>query len=210
MKRVLIITDRRGVGHGIRTALQQAAELKLVGASDAKRPARLLIAQVQPDIVLVEGSVNRTSVLDRLHEAAEEAPLSTRVLLSARMDEDWNAAAFDAGATAIVSLLVHPIALGTILREMVRGNVRLRSAPLAPVRVSGECPLTSREQEILALVALGMTNAQIARRIWVTEQTVKFHLSNTYRKLGVANRTEAGIYAHLNDLVPAQEPRVAC
>ena len=66
-----------------------------------------------------------------------------------------------------------------------------------------ECPLTDRELEILRLAAAGNTNSQIARELWVTEQTVKFHLSNTYRKLGVANRTEASRYAHVHDLVAA-------
>ena len=55
----------------------------------------------------------------------------------------------------------------------------------------------------MRLVAQGYTNGKIARELWVTEQTVKFHLSNTYRKLGVANRTEASRYAHLNDLIAA-------
>ena len=92
------------------------------------------------------------------------------------------------------------MALGTLLREIVAGNVvhRPRRARAAP---TGDCPLTGRELEILRLAAQGRTNGQIARELWVTEQTVKFHLSNTYRKLGVANRTEASRYAHVNDLV---------
>jgi DNA-binding NarL/FixJ family response regulator len=63
-------------------------------------------------------------------------------------------------------------------------------------------PLTERELEILMLVAEGYTNSRIAGQLWVTEQTVKFHLSNTYRKLGVANRTEASRYAHVHRLIP--------
>jgi DNA-binding NarL/FixJ family response regulator len=62
------------------------------------------------------------------------------------------------------------------------------------------CPLTNRELEILKSVAEGHTNARIGRALWVTEQTVKFHLSNIYRKLGVANRTEASRYALVNGL----------
>ena len=68
-----------------------------------------------------------------------------------------------------------------------------------------DCPLTDRELEILRLVAEGHTNGRIARELWVTEQTVKFHLSNTYRKLGVANRTEASRYAHLHNLTAPRE-----
>ena len=78
-----------------------------------------------------------------------------------------------------------------------------RSAPSPSIEE--DCPLTDRELEILKLVAEGHTNGRIARELWVTEQTVKFHLSNTYRKLGVANRTEASRYAHLHNLTAPRE-----
>ena len=61
--------------------------------------------------------------------------------------------------------------------------------------------LTERERSILSAVASGMTTAAISRDLWISEHTIKFHLSNTYRKLGVANRTEASHYAHMNNLV---------
>jgi DNA-binding NarL/FixJ family response regulator len=64
-----------------------------------------------------------------------------------------------------------------------------------------KCSLTDRELQVLRLVAQGYTNSRVAGELRVTEQTVKFHLSNTYRKLGVANRTGASRYAHLNNLV---------
>jgi DNA-binding CsgD family transcriptional regulator len=65
----------------------------------------------------------------------------------------------------------------------------------------GEPWLTKREREILALVAEGHSNAQLAKMLWVTEQTVKFHLSNIYRKLDVSNRTEASRWAQLHGLL---------
>jgi DNA-binding NarL/FixJ family response regulator len=69
---------------------------------------------------------------------------------------------------------------------------------------AGTQALTRRELEILRLVAEGHSNAQLARMLWVTEQTVKFHLSNIYRKLDVANRTEASRWAQVHDLLPAR------
>jgi DNA-binding NarL/FixJ family response regulator len=72
-----------------------------------------------------------------------------------------------------------------------------------------DCPLTTRELEILKLVAGGSTNVEIAQRLWVTEQTVKFHLSNIYRKLEVGNRTQASHYAHINGLVADEPPMLA-
>jgi DNA-binding CsgD family transcriptional regulator len=69
--------------------------------------------------------------------------------------------------------------------------------------------LTRRELEILKLVAEGLSNAELARMLWVTEQTVKFHLSNIYRKLNVSNRTEASRWAQLHDLLPEEGLRTA-
>ena len=63
--------------------------------------------------------------------------------------------------------------------------------------------MTRREHEILRLVAEGLTNAQLARMLWLSEQTVKFHLSNIYRKLGVANRTEASRWAQVHGVLAA-------
>ena len=103
----------------------------------------------------------------------------------------------------MISKAVHPVSLATLLREISRDTVvhLPRRSGGKPVR--NDCPLTDRELEILRLVSQGYTNGRIARELWVTEQTVKFHLSNTYRKLGVANRTEASRYAHMNALVSA-------
>jgi DNA-binding CsgD family transcriptional regulator len=89
----------------------------------------------------------------------------------------------------------------------VNGNV----AEIGVVSVNGDAPhptapgerhgLTRRELEILRLVSEGHSNAELARQLWVTEQTIKFHLSNIYRKLDVANRTEASRWAQLNGLL---------
>jgi DNA-binding CsgD family transcriptional regulator len=73
-----------------------------------------------------------------------------------------------------------------------------------PLKSPEDVGLTRRELEILQLVAEGDSNAQLARMLWITEQTVKFHLSNIYRKLGVSNRTEAGRWAQLNGLLDHQ------
>jgi DNA-binding CsgD family transcriptional regulator len=73
-----------------------------------------------------------------------------------------------------------------------------------PLKSPDDAGLTRRELEILKLVAEGDSNAQLAKMLWVTEQTVKFHLSNIYRKLGVSNRTEASRWAQLHGLLDQQ------
>jgi DNA-binding NarL/FixJ family response regulator len=145
------------------------------------------------------------NAIARLREAAEHAPDAKKLLLTMRMDEEWLGDAFDAGADGVLSKNVHPVSMGTMLREIAQGNVVQRFRSTRPAAAQEDCPLTEREKEILTLAAEGYTNQRIARELWVTEQTVKFHLSNTYRKLGVANRTEATRYAYMHDLVMPRE-----
>jgi DNA-binding NarL/FixJ family response regulator len=216
MKRLVIIADHSMVEHSIRLALKQTAGFQVVGVIDGRVSARDALLELRPDVVVVDDMHDPRAdeardpdyAMARLRECGEHMPDAQRLLLTLRMDEAWMNEVFEAGAHAVLSKSMHPVSLGTMLREVVRGNVvhRFERHPAAAVV---DCPLTLREKEILGLVAEGATNGQIARVLWVTEQTVKFHLSNTYRKLGVANRTEASHYAHVNNLVaPAQA--VAC
>ena len=205
MKRLLIVADRSMVVHSIRLALRQTAGFEVIGFVDGRASVRGPLVEHRPDVVLVDELEDAGTALARLREATEHAPDAQVVLLTLRMEDAWLAEVFEAGADAVLSKSMHPVSLGTTLREVVRGNVVHRYE--SPRRAAIEaCPLTRRELEILLLAAEGHTNGQIARSLWVTEQTVKFHLSNTYRKLGVANRTEASRYAHLHELVAA-EPR---
>jgi DNA-binding NarL/FixJ family response regulator len=148
-------------------------------------------------------------VLERLGEVAEHAPRAHALLLALDMREDFLAEAFEAGATAVISKTVHPVALGTLVRETTAGTVvhSFTARSRAARERLDDCPLTDREREILRLVAAGHTNSDIARLLWVTEPTVKFHLSNTYRKLGVSNRTEASRYAYAYELVGDGPPK---
>ena len=131
------------------------------------------------------------------------------------MEGEWLQRAFEAGANGAVSKSVHPTALASLVREAVNGHIahapaRLRSAGAPPMTVAdNHSSLTGRELEILRLVASGATNGVIARQLWITQQTVKFHVSNIYRKLDVANRTEACHYAHVNGIAATVETTVA-
>ena len=199
MKRLMIVADHSFVVQAIRLALRQTAGFQVVGFFDGRGSVRDALLQLQPDIVLVDDMEETENALARLREVAE-IPDAKALLLTMRMEPEWLDQAFTAGAHAVISKTVHPVSLGTLLREISQGNVALRYQPQAAAAPAEDCPLTDRELEILRLVAEGHTNGRIARELWVTEQTVKFHLSNTYRKLGVANRTEASRYAHLHSL----------
>jgi DNA-binding NarL/FixJ family response regulator len=200
----MIVADHSFVVQAIRLALRQTAGFQVVGFFDGRGSVRDALNQLKPDVVLVDDMQERDNALARLREVTEELPEAKTLLLTLDMESEWLDSAFDAGAQAVVSKTVHPVSLGTLLREISHGNVVHRYEKRTPV-IEEDCPLTDRELEILRLVAMGHTNGRIARELWVTEQTVKFHLSNTYRKLDVANRTEASRYAHLHNLTAPRE-----
>jgi DNA-binding NarL/FixJ family response regulator len=197
MNRLVIVADGSVAAHGVRLALRQTAGFHVVGFIDGRRPAAATLAQARPDVVVVDDMADPALAPARLRDVREALPDAIGLFLSARMDDDRLSAAFDAGARAVICKSVHPVSLGTLLREITDGNVVHRYEPRSRAGAD-DCPLTSRELEILRYVAMGYTNSRIATALWVTEQTVKFHLSNIYRKLGVANRTEASRHAYLH------------
>jgi DNA-binding NarL/FixJ family response regulator len=199
MKRLMIVADHSVVVQAIRLALRQTAGFQIVGFVDGRDSIRTSLAQLAPDMLVVDDMQDQDRTLARLREVASDLPDAKALLLTLRMDDEWLDAAFAAGVHAVVSKSMHPVSLGTLLRELANDRVVMRHVSKTVVEAV-DCPLTTREVEILKLVAEGYTNGRIARELWVTEQTVKFHLSNTYRKLGVSNRTQASRYAHLTAL----------
>jgi DNA-binding NarL/FixJ family response regulator len=205
MKRLLIVADHSFVAQTIRLALRQTAGFEVVGFVDGSAEISPQVTGLRPDVVVVDDMQELDHAIARLNELKLLVPEAKCLLLTMLLDGAWIERAFDAGADAAISKTVHPVSLGTLLREISRGTVVHRMPKREISAADHECPLTARELEILVLVAQGYTNNRIARQLWVTEQTVKFHLSNTYRKLGVANRTEASRYAHVHNLTA---PRV--
>jgi DNA-binding NarL/FixJ family response regulator len=205
MNRILIVADHSFVVQSIRLALRQASGFEIVGQVDGRHPIKPYLDARRPNIILVDDMQSPGDALARLRESAEATLSSKRLLLTLNMNDDWLDEAFEAGADAVISKSIHPVALGTLLRETMRGNIIHCHRP-ARSDLSATCPLTAREVEIVGLAAQGHTNGRIARQLWITEQTVKFHLSNIYRKLGVSNRTEASRYVYANSLVPVPAP----
>jgi DNA-binding NarL/FixJ family response regulator len=199
----LIVADNTFAAQSIRLALRQTAGFQIVGFVDGSVPITPRVAELNPDVVVVDETHEPEHSKARMAELASLVPSAKRVLLTLRMDNQIAPEVIEAGADAVISKAVHPVSLATLLREISRGTIVHVPRQTKSKAIRTDCPLTDRELEILRLVAQGLTNGRIARELWVTEQTVKFHLSNTYRKLGVANRTEASRYAHMNDLVAA-------
>jgi DNA-binding NarL/FixJ family response regulator len=128
------------------------------------------------------------------------------VVVGQGVDEEEAAAALAAGASAYVIETTHAEDIGATIRQVFQPSVYLAKGhkpQTMPPSAAGSI-LTAREREILRLVAEGSSNAEVARMLWVTEQTVKFHLSNVYRKLAVSNRTEASRWAQVHGLLESK------
>ena len=165
----------------------------------------------QPELLVLEpgeGSVGSNG--HELMRAAGDACGGLRIVaLSASQDAASVDAAFVAGAVAYVFKSAHPQDLASAIRQAFDVSLFLSPIHGATQQMPRESSrktalgLTKREVEILQLVSEGHSNGELARMLWVTEQTVKFHLSNIYRKLNVANRTEASRWAQINGLLEA-------
>ncbi len=188
-------------------------DVRVSGKATAPGRALELIGAHAPDIFVTgiemdDGELDGIACIER---ALELAPNLRAVVLSARTEPEHIDRALDAGAVAYVIKSAHPDDLASAIRQAFQHSIYFAGSRPAPTAKWSAEPggerdvsdLTRREREILQLVAEGHSNAKLAKMLWVTEQTVKFHLSNVYRKLDVSNRTEAARWAQLNGLLPA-------
>ena len=186
--------------------------INVVGRTTSLGEALELVRELGPDLLITEiaASDGRLEGLTLLDEIQKVDGVRS-VVLSLHFEPRHIDAALAAGAVAYVIKTAHPDDLASAIRQAFDHSIYLSTSAVM-TRSSREAEqdegpgLTRRELEILRLVAEGHSNAQLARTLWVTEQTVKFHLSNVYRKLGVANRTEASRWAQLNGLLSSPTP----
>jgi DNA-binding NarL/FixJ family response regulator len=213
--RVVIVADSLLAAESVRRCLRSVPTFRIVGFVSTSRSGAATVSETAPDLVVVDGMDAAPHTLDRVQEIREALPDVKLVMLTRDADDAWLATACHRGLDAAVSVSVGVSGIGNLVRQVALGAI-FNSFPGAGDRakaVATPSPhtelLTARELEILRLVASGASNCQVAAELWVTEQTVKFHLSNTYRKLGVANRTQASHFAHTHGLLadgPAPTP----
>ncbi|MFL6007968.1 MAG: LuxR C-terminal-related transcriptional regulator [Gaiellaceae bacterium] len=194
-------------------------EMAVAAKTSPGDDALAALEELRPDVLVTE-LLARSGELDAgayIHAARACSPDTKIVVLAAAADRQTVHDMLLAGADAYVIKTARPEDLLAAVRQTFEGSVFLAPAELLrspkPVPVSLEVvpeareaalgALTRRETQILRLMAEGLTNVQVARQLWLSEQTVKFHLSNIYRKLGVSNRTEASRWAQLNGLLAA-------
>ena len=216
--RILVLGSDEFVLTTMRTALQLAPETSVLGMRDRPGSLAEAVREANADIAVIEATSETQRVCYRLREVREACSSALIVVVVAEFDMEVFEEATRRGALACLGGPGPASALRALLvrtRQQCApaGHLRLASAEPAPPpvgrdRIAPPAPvsaLTAREQEILGLVAEGRTNPQISRELWLAEQTVKFHLSKIYRKLGVSNRTEASRHALLHGL---NAPRV--
>jgi DNA-binding NarL/FixJ family response regulator len=201
--RVVIADDHRLMLDGIRRALEDDGSFEIVGETQDGTQVLSIVASTSPDLVLLDVRMPRMDGLACLDEIRKRYPELKVVMLSASTSPELIAAALRRGASAYLSKSVDPTDLPSTLRQIVDGNVWSTSGTDTEEGDEGAkaLGLTDREIAILQALARGLSNAEIAKELWVTQQTVKFHLTNIYRKLGAKNRTQATRIAHQHGLV---------
>lgn len=199
--RVAIVDDHQLVVDAVCAALEEEDEIEVVAAVTCGRRLLALIPQTSPDVVVIDLLMPDLDGLECLALIRERSPRTKVVILSGVEDERAVHQALQTGAAAFVRKSVDPRDLVAVLRQTVEETV-VTHAP--PARQDAENDartlLTRSELAVLDLLAHGMMNKQIAAELSLAQQTVKFHLTNVYRKLGVGNRTEAIRYAYEHGL----------
>jgi DNA-binding NarL/FixJ family response regulator len=212
MRRLVIVADSSLIVEAIRAGFRDSGEFNLVGRADPRRTSARTILGAEPDVILLDDMAQSERPLQLLEEIRAGDEEIAVILLSIYLDADWLERAFAAGATGVISKATNPVAIATLVRETLNGHIfhphpaacSATEEPPPAIAAAGQPPLTARELEVLQLVASGATNGDVARQLWVTEQTVKFHLRNIYRKFDVANRTQATHLAHIRGLVSSR------
>lgn len=201
--RVVIADDHRLMLDGIRRALEADGGFEIVGETQDGAQVLPIVARSRPDLVLLDVRMPRMDGLSCLDEITKRYPAIKVVMLSASTSPELIAAALRRGASAYLAKTVDPTDLPSTLRQVLDGNVWSMTGTGSEDDHAGAIALalTERETSILQALAKGLSNAEIAKELWVTEQTVKFHLTNIYRKLGAKNRTQATRIAHQHGLV---------
>ncbi len=201
--RVLLADDHRLILDGVRQALEDSGEFEVVGEAMTGSQVMALVSKTNPDVVMLDVRMPGMDGLVCLDQIKKRNPEIKVIVLSASSDQKLIENVLKRGASAYIVKSVNPIDLPSVIRQAIDETVYTAigipdDSSASAAKAAG---LTSRELAILTALAQGLSNAAIAKQLWVAPQTVKFHLTNIYRKLGVANRTEAARYAYQQGLV---------
>jgi len=202
---VLIADDHPLIIAGIRRTIEHFDDIEVVGEAHSGPELLSMVERRRPAVVLMDLRMPGVTGVECIEQLRAARPAMKVVVLSACDERPVIDAALRAGATAYILKSAHTVDIASVLRQTAGGAVFHAPSSIpgcAGAPAGADAPaLTDRERSILSAVAAGMTTAAISRELWVSEHTVKFHLTNIYRKLGVANRAGAVRYALQHHLV---------
>lgn len=186
--RVFLVGDEAIVLHAIRLGLEPEPDLEIVGHTVSGSDALPGVAETRPDVVLLDAGALGLDELRLLDDLRKRCPQTKVVVLSSVEDAAIALEALRHGARAFLGKGVDPAQVAPLIRQVAEGQ--LVAPMLAGAERGGPAGLTEREREILEHVTAGRSNREIARRLWLSERTIKYYLTHVYRKLGVKGRAE--------------------
>lgn len=202
MVKVLIADDHHVVRRGLLFFLKTQKDIEVVGEAVNGKEAVEMAGRLRPDIVLMDLVMPVMDGIEATREIKERFPDIIVLMLTSFSDRDHVIPAMEAGAAGYQLKDIEPDELVASLRRLMRGentlhpkaNSELLKGPAEPAPHMVNL-LTPREKEVLAELTKGKSNREIASALFVTEKTVKTHISNIFIKLEVQDRTQAALYA---------------
>jgi DNA-binding NarL/FixJ family response regulator len=199
MIRVVLVDDHQLLRDSLRSLLDAEPDIDVVGTAGDGADAVPLVAQSRPDVVLMDLSMPRMGGVEATRRLLAEQPGIQVVILTSFPDQDLIVDAIEAGAVGYLLKDAAPEEVVRAVRSAAAGESpldgRVARTLLTRGRASGETTLTEREREVLRLVARGLANKQIARRLGIAERTVKAHLTSAFQRIGASDRTQAALWA---------------
>ena len=213
---ILIVDDHEVVRKGIRAYLETLPDFEVVGEAVSGEEAVTLVGELIPDIVLLDLIMPGMDGVEATRRIKQISPRTQVVVLTSYHEDIHIFPALKAGAIAYILKDMKMEKLVDVLHRAMQGEVTLhpRVATRVLQNIRGEnddeqplfAELTSRETDVLKLIANGLANSQIAEKLFISENTVKGHVSNILSKLHLADRTQVAVYAWQRGLVQ-REPR---
>ena len=210
--RLMIVDDHEVVRLGMRTAFETETDMSVVGEASNGAEALAKVDVLAPQVILMDVRMEKMGGIEACREIKSRHPDIAILMITSYSDADAVVASVLAGASGYLLKNVSRADLLRAIRQVAAGETLLDAASaqqamnaLASESGSAGSELTEREREVLALVARGYTNKQIAETLFVSEKTARNHVSHILEKLGLSRRSEAAAYAVEHKLVPPRE-----
>lgn len=202
--RILIAEDHAMIREGLKQLLEMEPDLKVVAVAADGRQAVDAYASMRPDVVLMDVNMPRMNGLDAIREIREKDGEARVLMLTIHQDREYLFKALELGAMGYVLKDAESRVLVEAIRTLYAGQTYIHSSmarelitEFKRIKSGDDNPnqLSERELDVLKLLAKGLVNREIANQLFISEKTVKNHISSIFRKLDVQDRTQAAVYA---------------